>query len=151
MCRPMLRMSQTEDYAALNKLYFENDLEVEENDTKKPDAAVKSWCMTHGSDNYMAAGITLAIRDGEYIIEGIAVQPIYRKMGLASILLNKAIEEAKSLGATKLYLVARAPGFFRKNGFVTIEREEAPGFVECFTCPQYGEKCHPEVMRLDIE
>ena len=150
MHKPMLKMSQTEDYVALNTLYLENDLEIDPDHMEKTEANVKSWKVTHGAENYLAAGITLSTRDGEYIIEGIAVQPLYRKMGLASVLLSKAIEEAKSLGATKLYLVARAPGFFRKNGFVTIERDEAPGFVECFTCPQYGEKCHPEVMRLDL-
>lgn len=147
---PTLRMSQTEDYEALNKLYFENDLEVEEEFAGKPEGAVKSWKMTHGKEEYLAGGITLSTRDGEYIIEGIAIQPMYRKMGLASVLLKKAIEEVKALGGTKLYLVARAPEFFRKNGFVTVERENAPNFVECFGCPQYGEKCHPEVMRLDI-
>lgn len=148
---PTLKMSQTEDYKALNKLYSENDLEIDSDFAEKPEGAVKSWKLTHGEGEYLAGGITLSTRDGEYIIEGIAIQPMYRKMGLASILLKKAVEEVKALGGTKLYLVARAPEFFRKNGFITVERENAPSFVECFECPQYGGKCHPEVMRLDIE
>ena len=49
-----------------------------------------------------------------------------------------------------MYLVARAPEFFRKNGFVTIPREEAPNFFECLTCPQYGKTCHPEVMKIEF-
>ena len=60
-------------------------------------------------------------------------------------------DETLKRGGSSIFLVARAPGFFRKSGFVTIERDEAPQFFECFTCPQYGTECRPEVMRLDIK
>ncbi len=43
------------------------------------------------------------------------------------------------------------PEFFRKYGFETVAREEAPNFFECLTCPQYGKTCHPEVMKLDLQ
>ena len=49
-----------------------------------------------------------------------------------------------------MYLVARAPGFFAKHGFKEVAREDAPNFFECFTCPQYGKTCHPQVMRKDF-
>ncbi len=50
----------------------------------------------------------------------------------------------------RLFLVARAPEFFRRNGFVTVPRQDAPNFFECLTCPQYAVSCHPEVMRIDL-
>ncbi|MEG0661789.1 MAG: GNAT family N-acetyltransferase, partial [Anaerovoracaceae bacterium] len=61
------------------------------------------------------------------------------------------IGEVRKLGGTRLFLVARAPGFFRKAGFVTVPKEEAPNFFECLTCPQYGVSCHPEVMMLEVK
>ena len=113
MHKPMLKMSQTEDYVALNSLYLENDLEIDPDHLEKTEANVKSWKITHGAEAYLAAGITLSTRDGEYIIEGIAVQPLYRKMGLASVLLDKAVEEAKYLGAKNLLLIPIS--FFQRS------------------------------------
>ena len=83
-------------------------------------------------------------------MDGIAIDPEYRKAKLGQTLLEKGIEEARSRGGKRIFLVARAPGFFRKNGFVTVERKDAPNFFECLTCPQYGVDCHPEVMRLEL-
>lgn len=145
-----LKMSQTEDYEALKKLYIKNDLELDPNDPM-PDGVVKNWKITHGEEEYLAAGLTLAKYKDEYVIDGIAVEPEYRKMKIGKIILEKAVSEVKALGGRKIFLVARAPEFFRKQGFVTIDKEEAPKVFDCLTCPQFGTKCHPEVMRLDLE
>jgi N-acetylglutamate synthase-like GNAT family acetyltransferase len=90
----------------------------------------------------------LARREGAFIIDGIAAEPEYRAHKLGKRLLAFAADEAKARGGRELFLVARAPGFFRKQGFVTVPREGAPTFFECFTCPQYNKSCFPEVMRL---
>ncbi|WP_312651294.1 GNAT family N-acetyltransferase [Aminipila sp.] len=145
-----LKMSQTEDYEALKKLYIKNDLELDPNDPM-PDGVIKNWKITHGEEEYLAAGLTLAKYKDEYVIDGIAVEPEYRKMKIGKIILEKAVSEVKALGGRKIFLVARAPEFFRKQGFVTIDKEEAPKVFDCLTCPQFGTKCHPEVMRLDLE
>lgn len=144
-----LKMSPTDDYEALKQLYIKNELEVEP-DAEMPEEVVKNWKITHGPEEHLAAGLTLATREGEYIIDGIAVEPEYRKMKLGKIVLDKAIEEVKMRGGKKIFLVARAPEFFRKQGFVTVPKEKAPEFFECLTCPQYSVSCHPEVMRLDL-
>ena len=85
-----------------------------------------------------------------HCMDGIAVDPEYRKEKLGKALLDLGIAETRKRGGKRIFLVARAPGFFRKSGFVTVPREEAPNFFECLTCPQYGVDCHPEVMRLDL-
>ena len=96
-------------------------------------------------------GFVLALREGEYICDGIAIDNSLRGTGLGSELLKLGLEETVKRGGDKMFLVARAPEFFRRNGFVTVPRQEAPNFFECLTCPQYGISCHPEVMRFDIE
>lgn len=103
-----------------------------------------------GGRKKLIGGFVLAKREGEFIVDGIAVDPEYRKYKIGKTLLNKGIEETLRLGGKRIYLVARAPEFFKKSGFVTIPREEAPNFFECLTCPQYGVDCHPEVMRLEL-
>ena len=97
------------------------------------------------------AGCVLAKREEEYIIDGIAVDKVMRKTGMGKILVDKVISEVKKLGGERIYLVARAPGFFRKLGFEAIDPSEAPNFFECKQCPQYQVSCHPEVMKLEIE
>lgn len=103
-----------------------------------------------GGRHRLIGGFVLAKRQGEFIVDGIAVDPAYRGEKIGKALLNLGISETMDRGGRRIFLVARAPEFFRKAGFVTVPREEAPNFFECLTCPQYGVDCHPEVMRLDL-
>lgn len=144
-----LRIETTTDYDKLIKLFVENELEFSEEEPVPTDL-IKCWKVAHGNSNAVVGGIALAMRQGEYIIDGIAVDKIYRKMNIGKLLLEKAIKEVRKLGGKSLYLVARAPEFFRKNGFYTVGKEEAPNFFECLTCPQYGVNCHPEIMKLEV-
>ncbi|HIU24909.1 MAG TPA: GNAT family N-acetyltransferase [Candidatus Copromorpha excrementigallinarum] len=149
------KIRETEDYESLVPFFIENDLEFSE-DEPVPTDIVKCWDVREeetGGENEkgrLIGGFVLARRQGEFIVDGIAVDPEYRKAKLGQTLLEKGIEEARSRGGKRIFLVARAPGFFRKNGFVTVERKDAPNFFECLTCPQYGVDCHPEVMRLEL-
>ena len=86
----------------------------------------------------------------KYIIDGIAVDEPYRRLKVGKIILDKVVERVKEMGGDSIYLVARAPEFFRKNGFQTIDPDDAPNFFECKQCPQYRVDCHPEVMKLEI-
>ncbi len=144
-------MRETEDYEKLVPFLIENDLEFSEEDPVPTDL-VKCWEVVAGkeADAELLAALVLAKREGEYIIDGIAVKKMFRKFKIGKILLEKGIKEVLERGGKSIYLVARAPEFFRKQGFVTIPREEAPNFFECLTCPQYGVDCHPEVMKLEL-
>ena len=142
------KISVTEDYEKLVPFFIENELEFSEEEPVPTDL-VKCWEITDG-DGKLIGGFVLAKREGEFIVDGIAIDPEYRKFKLGKALLEKGIEEALKRGAKRIYLVARAPGFFRKYGFVTIPREESPDFFECLTCPQYNVSCFPEVMKLEL-
>ena len=143
-------IAETDEYAKLVEFMIANQLEFTKEDAEEvPTDLVKCWEITDSAGN-LIGGFVLAKRQGEYICDGIAVDGSRRGENLGTELLNKGIEETKSLGGRSMYLVARAPEFFRKNGFVTIPREEAPNFFECLTCPQYGKTCHPEVMKIEF-
>lgn len=143
------KISVTEDYEKLVPFFIENELEFSEEEPVPTDL-VKCWEITDG-DGKLIGGFVLAKREGEFIVDGIAIDPAYRKYGLGSVLLDNGIEEALKRGAKRIYLVARAPGFFKTHGFETVAREDAPDFFECLTCPQYGVSCHPEVMKLQLQ
>ena len=159
-------IATTDDYERLVPFFVANDLEFpDEEDYEVPTDLVQCWKVTEGAqpepdedsaeyktDRYrLIGGFVLAERQGEFIVDGIAVDTEYRKEKLGKALLDLGIAETRKRGGKRIFLVARAPGFFRKFGFVTVPREEAPNFFECLTCPQYGVDCHPEVMRLDLK
>ena len=133
-----------DDHESLNRFYAKNDLEISEEDPVGTDA-VKSWVLME--DGKLAGASTLAVREGEYIIDGIALDEAYRGGGRGTALLNTVISEVRKRGGKRIYLVARAPEFFAASGFEEVERTEAPEFFECFGCDQYGVKCFPKVMR----
>lgn len=142
-------MRSTDEYERLVRFFVENQLEFDGDEEVDTDI-VKCWKITQG-DDYLVAGCVLAKREEEYIIDGIAVDKVMRKTGMGKILVDKVISEVKKLGGERIYLVARAPGFFRKLGFEAIDPSEAPNFFECKQCPQYQVSCHPEVMKLEIK
>ncbi|MDR0570002.1 MAG: GNAT family N-acetyltransferase [Clostridiales Family XIII bacterium] len=139
-----IAVNETEDYEWLIELFKRNGLEVPDED-EVPTDLVAQWEAVSGGER--VGGCVLALREGRHIIDGIAVEEPFRGRGIGEALLGRAIDEMARRGGTELFLVARAPGFFRKQGFVETPREEAPVFFECFGCPQYGVDCFPEVMR----
>jgi len=144
-----LVMRATTDYDKLVPFFIENEIEYSGEEPVSTDI-VKCWEVTRQSDGKLLGACVLAIREGEFIIDGIAINTDYRKEKLGKLLLEKAIKEVKELDGNCIYLVARAPGFFRKAGFKAIEAEKAPHFFECLSCPQYGAGCHPEIMKLEV-
>ncbi len=142
-------IQSTDEYERLVKFFVENQLEFDGDEEVDTDI-VKCWKVTQEGD-YLVAGCVLALREGKYIIDGIAVDKPLRKTGIGKIMVDKVIKEVKSRSGDGVYLVARAPEFFRKLGFKTVAPSNAPNFFECKQCPQYGVSCHPEVMSLEIK
>ena len=142
-------MSSTDEYERLVKFFVENQLEFDGDEEVDTDI-IKCWKITQG-DDFLVAGCVLAQIEVRYIIDGIAVDKPMRKTGMGKILVDKVIDEVKKRGGDAIYLVARAPEFFRKLGFETVEPADAPNFFECKQCPQYKVSCHPEVMKLEIK
>ena len=142
-------LTETDEHELLNAFFIENGLEFSPDEPTRTDI-VKCWKIVDEAGK-LAGGVMLAKRDGEFIIDGIAVGEGYRKQKLGKLLLDKAIAEVKGHSGKSIFLVARAPDFFRANGFLSVPEESAPNFFECGSCPQYGVTCHPEVMKLSIE
>ena len=144
-----LRLLETDEYERLVKFFVENQLEFNGDEEVDTDI-VKCYKMTDEDDNLLG-GAVLAKREGKFIIDGIAVDPNQRNTNMGRTMLNKLIEDVRSLEGDSIYLVARAPGFFRKNGFTEVDPDKAPNFFECKYCPQYNISCHPEIMKREIK
>lgn len=145
----IMSIADEDEYQRLMVFFKENHLEVDAEEAVPTDV-IRTWKITPIGSDQLVGAIALSQRQGEYIIDGIAVDEAYRKTNIGKTLLDEAISVVKQRGGQRIYLVARAPGFFRKSGFATIPRDAAPMFFECLTCPQYGVDCHPEVMLMEV-
>ena len=79
--------------------------------------------------------------------EAIAILEDEIQKGYGKQLLAKVLEEIKLLNGDNIYLVAKEPIFFRKNGFKEIDKNKAPDFSCCFACPDYKVSCFPIAMK----
>ncbi len=141
-------LGTTDEYDALVNMFMRYGLEfsVEE---PLPTDLIQCW---KGEDEkgVLIGGCVLAMRGGEYIIDGIAVIPGHRHKKIASRLMNLALEEVKKRKGERVYLVAKAPEFFKKIGFKVIEFKDVTKLFDCRSCPQFQKSCFPEVMMLTL-
>ncbi len=94
------------------------------------------------------------IRDGEFVIgcaalhvnwmdlaeiRSLAVDDSKQHEGIGASLVDACLEEARSLGLSRVYCLTRQPGFFEKQGFTQVERSQLPHKVwaECYYCPKF--------------
>lgn len=147
--KKFLVLKRTDEYERLVKFFVDNELEFDGDEEVDTDI-IECFKVVDHEDNLAGAAV-LAKREGQYIIDGIAVDEKYRKTGIGELLLDKVEKEVKNLGGDSISLVARAPEFFRKNDFKTVDPDTAPNFFECKQCPQYKKTCFPEVMKLEME
>lgn len=94
------------------------------------------------------------IRDGDIVIgcaalhvnwmdlaevRSLAVDESKQNVGLGAALVNACLDEARSLGLSRVFCLTRQPGFFEKMGFATLERSQLPHKVwaECYYCPKF--------------
>lgn len=144
----MVTVARTDEYDRLVEMFLRHGLEFS-SEEPLPTDPVQGW-KAEDENGRLISGCILARRGGEYIIAGIATEPEYRQARIGSELLQLALSEARARGGDRIYLVARAPGFFRKHGFTGIPADEVPGLFDCCNCPQLGVTCHPEVMMLAL-
>lgn len=144
-----LREISEDRYDELIPFFIENDLEFSEEEPVPTDL-IKGWELIRNQDQRLIGACVLAKRQEEYIIDGIAVDEEFRHIKAGKLLLDQAISEVKKRGGRSIYLVARAPEFFKKAGFKVAPKEDSPNFFECLTCPQYQVSCFPEIMKLEV-
>ena len=98
-------------------------------------------------NNNFVGAITICKEGNDFILDEVDVVKNYEKQEVCTALVNSAINRIQNeSGDSKFYLVAKNPDVFKNMGFSIIQREEAPNFSECFSCPDFQKKCFPEIM-----
>ena len=131
------------DLAAMRRLGVACGIEDEGRDDEDVLAA---WGAFDG--DRLVGAICLEHRHGLDTPNWMAVDEAYRGRGIASALYAELELEARRRGVRRLWVTARAPGFFLAQDFRLVpggaERDVLLG--ECPECPQYGRECTPEAL-----
>ena len=80
-------------------------------------------------------------------IRSLAVIEEYQGKGVGRHLVDKALSEADSYGITKVFTLTYQPEFFRKFGFLDIDKSELPHKVwsDCIQCSKFPD-CNEEAL-----
>lgn len=139
------RLSETDDYEAIRALAMRSGLE---------DGNFEHIVVAYGffkADELVACAALRRIGD-TFSVEWLSVDEQHRKTGIGRTLVDRVAAEAKALGATRLWALARAPDFFEHIGFRRSSLEASPGptFAGCVKCPQYEVTCFPKIVVKDL-
>ena len=71
-------------------------------------------------------------------IKSLAVDSTKKSMGIGTMMVNAALEQAAALGVPKVFALTLEPEFFKKAGFQVVEKETLPMKVwsDCARCPK---------------
>ena len=106
------------------------------------------------------------IRDGERIVGTAALKIVwedlaeirsvlvleeYKGKGWGRALIRACVEEAKSLGVKKVFVLTNSPGYFSRLGFRLVDKRELPHKVwsDCLKCPKFPD-CDEVAMLVDL-
>lgn len=139
----------TDEFYSLQELFHRNGLEIDLS-IREPVNVIRMWEAVDETGRRLGA-TKLENRAGELVLANIAVEEDARHLKVGSALLEAALAHCRTLGAPRLHLVARAPGFFKQAGFLPLDFEIYGHIMtKCFTCKQRGETCFPELLYLDL-
>lgn len=84
-------------------------------------------------------------------IRSLAVYPEHTGKNIGSILTEAALSEAKSYNIKKVFTLTYRPEFFKKHGFVEIDRSKLPLKIwgDCLMCIKFPD-CDEIAMMKDI-
>jgi amino-acid N-acetyltransferase len=85
-------------------------------------------------------------------IRSLAVTKVSQEQGVGAKLVKACIKEAKELGITTIFCLARKPDFFEQFGFSRVDKMELPRKVwtECYRCPKFPD-CDEVAVTLNLK
>ena len=131
----------------LTTFYFMYEFEIDMDwiNTNNPVYSIAEF-----EDDKMVSACTVSYRLGHYILDYIAVKVCKFNKGYGTRLIEKMLSWAKEKGIEDIYLVAKAPEFFKKTGAMYIE-DDVGYLDECRKCEYYNKYCSPKVMKYEVK
>jgi len=118
-------------YAAQGIMLPRNEFELAEN--------LRDFTVAVEDDRLLACGALHLYTPESAEIRSLAVAPGAQGRGLGRALVESLEEEARSLGLTAVFAFTYIPVFFRKLGYLEVDRGELPlkAWKDCLRCPKF--------------
>jgi amino-acid N-acetyltransferase len=84
-------------------------------------------------------------------LKSLAVPEDVQTRGIGSLLVNRAVEEARDIGLERVFALTYRPTFFERLGFVQADVMTLPRKVwnECYRCPKFP-SCNEIALVYDL-
>lgn len=85
-------------------------------------------------------------------VRSLVVSKVRRNKGLGRMLVDAALDEAKTLGIHSIFTLTEVPGFFERLGFARTEKESLNQkiWADCLNCPRFPEHCNEAAMTIHL-
>lgn len=89
--------------------------------------------------------------EGMAELRSLAVAEAFQGRGHGRALVQAAVQEARRLGAVRLFTLSYVPDFFRRLGFKDVDRQTLPHKVwqDCVKCPKFPD-CGETALALRV-
>ena len=137
------------NYEEMIPMFIEAGLEMEPNE-KRPLGLLECYELIDNNTGRRIGGASLVYMCDEYVIKTVAIEKAYQGKRLGTDLVKTIMQDAKKRGATRIYLNAKVPEFYKTLGFTIVSHDEAPDISTCHLCHRYHNGCESEIMMKDL-
>ncbi len=113
--------------------------------------SIRDFYVCRGDGGVAACGALSVVWDKLGEIRSVAVRPDGRRTGVGTRIVRACIDEAKTLGLHKVFVLTYESEFFATFGFAHVDKAELPHKVwsDCINCPKFPD-CDEEAMILNL-
>ena len=113
--------------------------------------SIRTFVVVERDDKIVACGSLAVIWSDIGEIRTVAVADGYKGLGLGRLMVEALLEDAKELELPKVFCLTYQPGFFKKLGFIDVDKSELPHKVwkDCINCHKFPD-CDETSLILDI-
>jgi len=100
---------------------------------------LRDFILAEDNGEIVGMGALHLVWDALAEIRAMAIAPHVTKSGIGSSIVKALIEEAKSLEIKNIFTLTYQPGFFMKQGFSELSKDQLPHKVwkECINCTKF--------------
>ena len=100
---------------------------------------IRDYFVIKEGDDVLACGALHVSWSDLAEVRSVAVAEGRKNQGLGATLVAACLEEAAALGIKSVFCFTYQPAFFKRSGFVDVDKMELPRKVwtDCFRCPKF--------------
>ena len=112
---------------------------------------LRDFCVYREGERVLGCGALHICWEKLAEIRSLAVLEEAQRKGIGAALVEACLEEARALGAEKVFTLTYIPDFFRRFGFCDYPKEELPHKVwaDCLKCPKFP-NCDEQALIIEL-